>query len=70
MRSVFIIALEALVIGVILMNVFKIVSLIFPRDFAVFISGAVFHIVFEIVGLNGSWCAFSFPPPSITQLLQ
>lgn len=52
MKSVALVSLEALVVGVLLVLIFMGVSRYMSVVPAVFVSGAVFHLLCEVTGVN------------------
>lgn len=56
MKSLALLATEALVVGVLLVLVFMVVSRYMAPLPAVFVSGAVFHLLCEATGVN-AWYA-------------
>jgi hypothetical protein len=66
MKSFALLALEALVVGALLVLVFMIVSRFMSPVPAVFVSGAVFHLLCEASGVNAWYARNYFNRSSIT----
>lgn len=56
MKSVGTVAIEAVVVGIVLMIIVWVMNLIFKDNIpmwpGIFLSGVIFHVVFEYTGLN------------------
>ena len=59
MKSFSLLAFEALVVGLLLVILFKIVSMYMAPVPAVFVSGAAFHLICEATGVN-AWYARNY----------
>ena len=59
MKSVGVLAVEALVVGLLLVLVYAVVSTRLSPLAAVFVSGAAFHLVCEVTGVN-AWYARTY----------
>jgi hypothetical protein len=62
MKSLALLALEALVVGLLLVLLFTIVSKYMAPLPAVFVSGAAFHLICEATGVN-AWYARNYFKP-------
>lgn len=59
MKSPALLALEALVVGAFLVLLFMVVSRYMGTVPAVFVSGALFHLICEVTGVN-AWYAHNY----------
>jgi hypothetical protein len=59
MKSVGVLAIEAFIVGLLLVLVYAIVSTRLSPLVAVFVSGAAFHIACEVTGVN-AWYARTY----------
>lgn len=66
MKSLALLATEALVVGALLVLVFMVVSRYMAPLPAVFVSGAVFHLLCEASGVNAWYARNYFSRSSIT----
>jgi len=66
MKSLALLAIEALVVGALLVLVFMVVSRYMALLPAVFVSGAVFHLLCEATGVNAWYARNYFSRSSIT----
>lgn len=63
MRGVSTVSIEAFVIGVmniIMTYLIERISPDVPKFFAIFLSGFLIHVVFEVVGANAWWCKTAY----------
>jgi hypothetical protein len=61
MRSLQTITFEAIVIGIMNVFIFHTLSVFIKNPMvALFITGALIHIVFEFLGLNEWWCRVTY----------